>query len=143
MEGELNMNKEILEIQFDTFIDIARKRIQKRKEFKMVYISSLNFSHSSKNKAMFVVRKGVQYIELYKPALINHYIMYYPEDIPFHIYLTSIVIHEFVHRWQYIKEFNKNFKWFKTMYECYPDRYEEPARKIEKHFINFILHRNY
>jgi hypothetical protein len=137
------MNKEVLEIEFDKFIDNARKRVRERKEFKLVHISSLNFSHSSKNKAMFVVRKGLQYIELYKPALINHYIKYYPKEIPFHIYLTSIVIHEFVHRRQYIKEFNKNFKWFKTMYDCYPDRYEEEARKIEKRFINFILHTKY
>jgi hypothetical protein len=137
------VNKEKLEMQFDKFIDNARKRIQKRNRFKLVYISSLNFNHSSKNKAMFIVRKGIEYIELYKPTLINHYIEYYPEEIPFHIYLSSIVIHEFVHRKQYIKEFNKNFKWFKIMYDCYPDKYEEPARKAERRFINFILHTKY
>ncbi|MDR1503529.1 MAG: hypothetical protein LBT43_13865 [Prevotella sp.] len=134
------MNKNILEKEYDAFIKVARDRLQKRKAFKLVYISTNNFHHSSKNKAMFIVRDGIQYIELYRPSLIEHYIKYYPETIPFTLYLTSIIVHEFIHRDQYLKLFNRNFKYFKSMYECYPEQYENPAIKAEKRFIHYILH---
>jgi hypothetical protein len=133
------MNKEELSDLFNVYIENTRKRIGKRKRFENIYIAQYDYHHSSGNKAMFIVRDGVQYIELYKPAIIKHYIDFYPSYIPFKLYFTSLIIHELVHRKQYTSEFNYNFKYFNIMYKCYPDRYEDKARKVEKHFIEYIL----
>jgi hypothetical protein len=135
---EINFDKE-----FNEFIDIARKRLGSKKSRRNIYLLQYNYYHSSNNKAMFIVRWGVNYIELYKPAIIDHYKKYYPSDIPFKLYLTSLIIHELVHMEQYIKEFKGNFRFFKTMYDCYPDKYEEPARKKEKSFIEYILQKKF
>jgi hypothetical protein len=135
---KINFNKE-----FEEFINIARKRITSKRSRKNMYLLQYNYRHSSNNKAMFIVRRGIHYIELYKPSIIDHYKKYYPSEIPFKLYLTSIIIHEMVHREQCIKEFKNNFNHFKTMYECYPDKYEEPARNKEKHFIEYILRKKF
>jgi hypothetical protein len=131
------MNKKDLEALFDIYVENVRKRIGKK--YKNIYITQYNYEHSSGNKAMFIVRRGTQYIELYKPSIIAHYLKYYPDYISFGLYFTSIIIHEFVHREQYIKEFYCNFKLFNIRYQCYKEKYETQAREREKHFIEFIL----
>jgi hypothetical protein len=135
------MNRKELDTLFATYVDNARKRICKRKRFHNIYIAQYNYHHSSGNKAMFIIRDGIHYIELYKPAIIEHYLAYYPEYIPFNLYFTSIIIHEIVHREQCRTEFNYNFKLFNTRYQCYKEKYENEARTIEKHFLTHMLKR--
>jgi hypothetical protein len=133
------MEREELSALFDRCLDKARERISKRKRYSAVYIAQYNYRHSSANKAMFMVRNKMQYIELYKPAVIDHYLTFYPGYISFELYFTSLIIHEFVHRAQYMREFNCNFKLFTLRYDCYKDRYEIPARDMERRFIEFML----
>jgi hypothetical protein len=134
-------NKKELDKLFSVYVENARKRVAKRKRFNNIYISQYNYHHSSCNKAMFIVRNGIHFIELYKPAIIEHYLTYYPEYISFDLYFTSLIIHEIVHRQQYQREFNCNFKLFNIMYQCDKDKYENKAREVEKHFIEYMLKR--
>jgi hypothetical protein len=135
----IKMDTNDLSKRFDMWVDKARSWIGKRKRFRNVYIARYNYHHSSKNKALFTVHGVTHFIELYKPALIKHYLTYYPEHISFELYLISIALHECVHRQQLIKDFKNNYKLFFSMYECYPEKYENPARNAEKRFVEYML----
>jgi hypothetical protein len=133
------MDTNDLSKRFDIWVDSARSWMGKRKRFNKVYIARYNYHHSSKNKAIFRVRNGIHFIELFKPALIEHFLLYYPEHISFELYLISIALHECVHRQQLIEDFKNNYKHFISMYECYPEQYEMQARNAEKRFIQYML----
>jgi hypothetical protein len=137
------MDTNDLSKRFDTWVEDARSWMGKRKRFSKVYIARYNYHHSSKNKAIFRVRNGIHFIELFKPALIKHFLLYYPDSISFELYLISIALHECVHRQQLIGDFKNNYKHFISMYECYPEQYENPARNAEKRFIQYMLVRRH